>query len=85
MTWAVLNPAERLSRTTRPFPARSGGAVDHVEQPTRIVRRSDLVPGARLQGPAVISEETATTVLPPGAALFVDELRSLIIDVGLEE
>jgi hypothetical protein len=33
----------------------------------------------------VISEETATTVLPPGSALFVDELRSLIIDVGLEE
>jgi N-methylhydantoinase A len=58
---------------------------DHIERPTTIVRRSDLVPGARAQGPAIISEETATTVLPPGSSLLVDELRSLIIDVGLEE
>jgi N-methylhydantoinase A len=58
---------------------------DGIEQPTKIIRRSDLVPGARAQGPAIISEATATTVLPPGSSLFVDELRSLIIDVGLEE
>ena len=58
---------------------------NNTEQMTKIVRRSDLTPGARIQGPAIVSEETATTVLPPGSSLLVDELRSLIIDVGLEE
>jgi N-methylhydantoinase A len=79
-------PTREALQDNAPVPFTQRGVVfDHVEQPTKIVRRSDLVPGARLQGPVVISEETATTVLPPGSALFVDELRSLIIDVGLEE
>ncbi|MGO9582724.1 MAG: hydantoinase/oxoprolinase family protein [Acidimicrobiales bacterium] len=51
---------------------------------TTIVRRADLPIGCKLEGPAIVAEETATTVLPPGASLTVNELGALLIDVGLE-
>lgn len=79
----------------RPQPARASLAehpevrsvdrpvvFDHAEQPARIVRRSDLVHGATVEGPAIVSEETATTVLPPGSTMTVDALGSLVIKVG---
>ena len=79
-------PTRETLRPDAPVPFVERPVVfDHAAQPTKIVQRSSLVPGARIQGPAVVSEETATTVLPPGASLLVDDLRSLIIDVGLEE
>jgi len=79
----------------RPEPARASLLVNpevpfvvrpvvfnNIERPSKMVRRSDLVPGARVDGPAVVWEETATTVLPPGSSLVVDAIGSLIIDVG---
>jgi N-methylhydantoinase A len=51
---------------------------------TVFVRRSDLVSGAEVKGPAIIVEQTATTVMPPGTHLRVDELGSLIVTVGKE-
>lgn len=52
--------------------------------PTRVVRRDDLRPGAVLEGPAVVVEQTATTVMPPGTHLVVDELGVLTIRVTKE-
>ena len=51
---------------------------------TRIVRRDDLRPGATIEGPAIVVEQTATTVMPPATRLMVDELGSLIIRVSEE-
>ena len=51
---------------------------------TTVVHRADLPIGCRLEGPAIVAEETATTVLPPGASLTVNELGALLINVGLE-
>jgi N-methylhydantoinase A len=48
------------------------------------VRRDALVPGAVVEGPAVIVEATATTVVPPGSTLQVDEFGHLSISVGVE-
>jgi N-methylhydantoinase A len=48
-------------------------------QRTRILRRSALAVGARAAGPAVILEETATTVLPPDWQLTVDDQGTLVI------
>ncbi|WP_433297797.1 hydantoinase/oxoprolinase family protein [Pseudonocardia sp. CA-142604] len=48
---------------------------------TVVVRRDDLLTGHGLTGPAVVVEDTATTVVPPGYELTVDELGSMIIRV----
>lgn len=44
-----------------------------------VARRDDLLAGHRFDGPAVIVEDTATTVVPPGFAVTVDDIGSLII------
>jgi N-methylhydantoinase A len=49
-----------------------------------VVRREDLRRGAEVEGPAVISEQTATTVVPPGARVTVDPLGTLVLSVGEE-
>jgi N-methylhydantoinase A len=46
---------------------------------TAVARRGDLPPGARLDGPAVVLEETATTVVPPDWALTVDLYGGLVM------
>ena len=52
---------------------------DHVEQDTIVVRRDDLGAGHTFEGPAIIVEQTATTVVPPGFNVKVDEFGSLVI------
>jgi N-methylhydantoinase A len=49
-----------------------------------IVRREDLGRGAIVDGPAVITEQTATTVVPPGARATVDQFGTLVVSVGEE-
>jgi N-methylhydantoinase A len=46
---------------------------------TSAVLRSRLEPGAVFDGPLVVEEETATTVVPPGHAVDVDALGNLVI------
>jgi N-methylhydantoinase A len=52
---------------------------DGTAQPTIVVRRSSLAAGHAFSGPAVIVEETATTVVPPLFDVTIDELGSLVI------
>ncbi|MGH2618088.1 MAG: hydantoinase/oxoprolinase family protein, partial [Thermomicrobiales bacterium] len=54
-------------------------------QPTAMIQREDLPIGAIVDGPAIVSEATATTVVPPGATLRVDPFGSLVIAVGEEQ
>jgi N-methylhydantoinase A len=54
------------------------------ERAARIYRRADLVPGARIEGPAVIVEATATAVVPPGSAAQVDALGTLVVTIREE-
>ena len=49
---------------------------------TRVVRRDDLPAGTELDGPAVVLEPTATTVLPPAMRLRVEPHGALIIDTA---
>lgn len=46
---------------------------------TILVRRDDLFVGHTFAGPAVVVEDTATTVVPPGYAVTVDDIGSLIV------
>ena len=41
--------------------------------------RADLAPGARLEGPAIVEEREATTVVGPGVELEVDCLSNLLL------
>jgi N-methylhydantoinase A len=52
---------------------------DHEEHDTTVVRRDDLAAGHAFEGPAIIVEQTATTVVPPGFNVTVDEFGSLVI------
>jgi N-methylhydantoinase A len=48
---------------------------------TRIYNRERLRPGDTFAGPAIVSEYSSATVLPPGDVLCVDGLSNLVIEV----
>jgi N-methylhydantoinase A len=45
-------------------------------------RRGELKPGARLAGPAIVCEYSATTLVPPGWRLTVDRAGGLLLAAG---
>ena len=47
----------------------------------KVLPRSSLAPGDRIEGPAIIAQFDATTLLPPGALLTVEPSDSLIIEI----
>jgi N-methylhydantoinase A len=49
---------------------------------TPVFERRDLVSGRSLRGPAVITEYSATTVIPAGKKFWVDASENLIIKIG---
>jgi 5-oxoprolinase (ATP-hydrolysing)/N-methylhydantoinase A len=49
---------------------------------TPVYDRYALAPGDRIEGPAIVEEREATTVIAPGDSLFVDESLNLRIAVG---
>ncbi|MCR3722114.1 MULTISPECIES: hydantoinase/oxoprolinase family protein [Prauserella salsuginis group] len=55
---------------------------DGAPWPTTIVPRAALPIGAELSGPAIVHEETSTTVVPPGARLRVDDNEFLIMTLA---
>ena len=48
----------------------------------KVCRREHLEAGDRLDGPAIVVEYSATTVLPPGCRALVDARKNLVIEVG---
>ena len=48
---------------------------------TPVYNRAALVPGDSFSGPAIITEYSSATILPPGDRLRVDALDNLIIEV----
>jgi N-methylhydantoinase A len=49
---------------------------------TKIYSREDLTPGAQYSGPAIITEYSATTVIPPGKRFHLDKAANLIISLA---
>jgi N-methylhydantoinase A/oxoprolinase/acetone carboxylase beta subunit len=49
---------------------------------TPVYVRDQLHAGDRFSGPAIITEYSATTVIPPLDSVFVDEHGSLVIEVA---
>ena len=50
-------------------------------QDTRLYERDRLRPGDTFRGPAMVTEYSSATVLPPGDVLRVDGFRNLVIEV----
>lgn len=51
------------------------------ERKTPVWRRKALAPGMRIEGPAIIEEQTSTIVIYPGQSASVDEYLNLEIEV----
>ena len=50
---------------------------------TRIIPRASIRAGKRFHGPAIITEYSATTVVPPGLSFRKDQAGNLLIEIGL--
>jgi N-methylhydantoinase A len=50
----------------------------------RFFRRERLVPGDMIAGPAMITEYTSATLVPPAATARVDVFANIVIDVGVD-
>jgi N-methylhydantoinase A len=48
---------------------------------TEVVPRNGLTPGRRYRGPAIITEYSATTVVPPGLSFQADKAGNLLVEV----
>jgi len=48
---------------------------------TPIYERNQLAIGRRYSGPAVITEYSATTVVPPGMRFWLDSASNLLVNV----
>ena len=97
----IVNLRLRMTAAGEPYaPARwepvtgTGSSACYAERgvffegrflPTRFYRRVQLTPGDVIQGPAIITEYTAATVLPPACVAEVDGLANLILSVAEEE
>jgi N-methylhydantoinase A len=88
-----LSVRQSRTRTAREAPRAAGtrgmeaGSVRPVwfeadrATDTRFVDRSALAPGAKLEGPMVITQFDATTLVPPGSLLTMEASGSLLIEV----
>jgi N-methylhydantoinase A len=52
--------------------------------PTDIHDGGGLAPGVAIEGPAILEFPDTTVVVPPGASARLDELGSVLIDVGAD-
>jgi hypothetical protein len=84
-----LPPASRSIRQKAGDPWRrpagahrpSTGALPRQAASYTVYNRQALIPGDSFSGPAIITEYSSATILPPGDRLHVDALDNLIIEV----
>ena len=92
LSWRVLvtGPQPHLSIGREPVGSNRAPALkgyrraffDGVFRDTRVYDRYALGPGEQIDGPAIIEEREATTVIPPGDRLMVDDELNLRITIG---
>lgn len=59
--------------------AKTQSFFDGKNLKTRLYAREDLEPGKGYQGPAVVTEYSATTVIPPRSRFHIDKVSNLIV------
>lgn len=89
----MIAPSEPYKPEQRPLVPGDGSAALTAERevwfesgplPTRFYKRERLQPGDVVKGPAMITEYTAATLIPPGCVANVDALGNLVMDIGEE-
>jgi N-methylhydantoinase A len=73
---APRKPSMRVAPVERPLVLFHGKTVT-----TPVFERRDLVPGRSMRGPAVITEYSATTVIPAEKKFWVDAAENLVIKI----
>ncbi len=64
-----------------PSPLKAPVQFEGKKQETKIYSRVDLRPGHKYSGPAIITEYSATTVIPPGKRFHLDRAGNLIVNI----
>jgi N-methylhydantoinase A len=89
----MVAAGEPYSPPRRELVAGNGAAACYAErpvyfdgrpQPTRFYRREQLVPGDTIPGPAMITEYTSATLLPPSSIASIDGYSNIVVTVGKE-
>ena len=77
--------ARRLSAlSSKSFPKPHDFAetyFDRRKSRVAVYRREELRVGARLQSPCIVTEYSATTLVPAGPVSFMDQRRDLVIEL----
>ena len=76
-----IRSARKSSRAASPA-ERAPVFFDGKTISTPVYERGDLCPGQSLKGPAVITEYSATTVIPPGKKFRADRSANLLIAIS---
>jgi len=83
------SPSKDASQRKVRTPSRSAAPVERVPvffhektMSTPVLERGDIIPSRSLRGPAVITEYSATTVVPAGKRFWVDASGNLVIKIG---
>ncbi|WP_134698660.1 hydantoinase/oxoprolinase family protein [Ammoniphilus sp. YIM 78166] len=74
----VGDNAEQAIKEIRPVLFEEQGWID-----TKVYDREILNAGSLIQGPAIVEEQSSSTVVYPGQSLVVDEYGNLIINTGV--
>jgi N-methylhydantoinase A len=74
--------AHRSSRTPEKAQAHTMALVQFASGAARaaVYRREELKAGQRLRSPCIVTEYSATTLVPPGARARLDQFENLIIE-----
>jgi len=62
-------------------PARVTAFFEGKKVETKLYSRDELRPGRRYSGPAIVTEYSATAVIPPDKTFYIDRSASLIVNI----
>lgn len=78
----VAQAQKSAHRPSRGLPVERANVIFHGKTvATPVYERGDLIPGQSLRGPAVITEYSATTAIPPGKKFRMDRDENLLIAI----
>jgi N-methylhydantoinase A len=63
------------------FLERRSAIFDGSQWPTTVYQRDQLEPGDRMNGPAILVEYSATTLVPPGFRAVIDSDKNILVEV----
>jgi N-methylhydantoinase A len=78
-TGAFARPGR--AKLAAPSSPKSSVLFDGKKLPAKLYSRDDLQSNRRYSGPAILTEYSATTVIPPGKSFHIDRAGNLIVNI----